>query len=238
MVSVPRSVEPAPGRSASRRVVVDARQVDLEGRPQPELAVHPDAPAALLHDAEDRREPEARALPLLLRREERLEDPRERRLVDAAAGVGDREHHVGARRHAVVHRRVLLVEHDVGRLDGELAAHGHRVARVDGEVHEHLLDRAGVGAHVPERRTGDHREVDVLPEQAPQHGVDARQHVVQVEHPRRDTCLRLNIEQLSREVRRPLAGATDLLDVAAHGVPGLRSASISPSSRGPPRGGC
>jgi hypothetical protein len=39
-----------------------AREVDLEGRADPGLAVDPDVAAALLHDAEDRREPEARAL--------------------------------------------------------------------------------------------------------------------------------------------------------------------------------
>ena len=40
---------------------------------------------------------------------------------------------------------VGLVQFDVRRLDGELAALGHGVAGVDRQVHEDLLDLAGVG---------------------------------------------------------------------------------------------
>ena len=55
-----------------------------------------DRATALLRDPERRREPEADAAPDALRREEGLEQMLERRLVDAAAGVLDREDGVAA----------------------------------------------------------------------------------------------------------------------------------------------
>src|ERR1019366_7690587 len=48
---------------------VHAREVDLEGRPLSHLAVDPDAPAALLSDAEDGRKPQPGALTAFLGRE-------------------------------------------------------------------------------------------------------------------------------------------------------------------------
>ena len=54
----------------------DARQIDHEARPLPVLALEIDPAAALLHDPVDGRQPEPGALPLLLGREERLEDVR------------------------------------------------------------------------------------------------------------------------------------------------------------------
>ena len=52
----------------------DAREVDLERRPAARLAVDSDVAARLVDDAVHRREAETGALPLLLGREERLED--------------------------------------------------------------------------------------------------------------------------------------------------------------------
>jgi hypothetical protein len=74
---VPRR-DSAGGASAggALRGAAHPREVDLERRPMAGLAVDPDVTAALLHDAEDRREPEARALAELLRGEEGLEDAR------------------------------------------------------------------------------------------------------------------------------------------------------------------
>ena len=69
-------------------------------------------------------------------------------LAHAAAAVLHGERHVAARRERQVARR--RGELDVGGLDGERAAVGHRVARVHREVHEHLRELVGVGEHRPD----------------------------------------------------------------------------------------
>ena len=138
----------------STRATIDhrihARKVDLERRPFAGLAVDPHATAALLDDAEDRRESQAGTLASLLRREEGLEDAGQRRLVDADAGVGDGKHHVRPGRHPEMVTRIRLVENDVARLHRELAASGHGVASVHDEVHDDLLDVARIDSHPPE----------------------------------------------------------------------------------------
>ena len=79
------------------RRLVDARQIDLERRASPHLAVHPHVAAGLLDRAVHHGQAEAGALPLFLGREEGLEDLRQDLLGDPAAGVADGQHHVPAR---------------------------------------------------------------------------------------------------------------------------------------------
>ena len=69
----------------------------------------------------------------------------------AGAGVADPQADVAARAAggsgtAVLGRRII----DVGGVDGQRAAVGHRVAGVDGEVDQDLLELAGVGEHRPQ----------------------------------------------------------------------------------------
>ena len=85
-----------------------------------------------------------------------------RRRVHADAGVGHREHDVRARaRRPRWLAAYVVVELDVARLDGELAAARHRVARVDDEVHDHLLELAGIGQHA-RQRSGCERRVSSM----------------------------------------------------------------------------
>src|SRR5690606_39338727 len=95
---------------------VDPRQVDLEGRPLPRLAVDPDVAATLLHDPVDGAEAEPGPLPLLLRGEERLEDSLPRALVHPGTGVADDEDDVGAGLERGEAPGVVLSELDVPRL--------------------------------------------------------------------------------------------------------------------------
>ncbi len=74
------------------------RQVDAEDGAAADLAFDRDVAAALLDDAVDHRQAEAGALARPLGGEEGLEDPRQHRRRHAGAGVGDRQHHVGAGR--------------------------------------------------------------------------------------------------------------------------------------------
>src|SRR6185503_1180458 len=62
------------GTSVLRRA--RARQIEVERRALTLSAPDADVAAVLLHDAVDHREPETGAAALVLRREERLEDPR------------------------------------------------------------------------------------------------------------------------------------------------------------------
>ncbi len=141
-----------------------AGHIDLERRPDAGLAVHADAAARLLDDAEHGRQPEAGSLAELLRGEERLEDACARRLVHAAARVADREEHVRAAKDAG--RRGSAVEVDVVRLDRQDSAVGHRVTRVDREVHHDLRQLTGVHRHGSELRIEREAHLDVLAEQA------------------------------------------------------------------------
>src|SRR5664280_1865088 len=110
------------------------RQMDLERGACARLAVDPDVATALFDDAIHSRKAEARAI--AFGREEGLENPSPRLLIHTMAHVSDHKLDVGSGlcRHVVC--RVLLVDLDVGGLDGELAALGHGVARVNYKVHE------------------------------------------------------------------------------------------------------
>src|SRR3954471_24849082 len=127
------------GPEVDRRLGLDAgddgrgaRQEDVERGAFARLAGDADVAAALRHDPVDGREPEARALAGLLRREERLEDVLARLLVDAGPRVGDAERDVrpglGAQE-----LRVGARELGVPGRDRKHAALGHRVASVDRE---------------------------------------------------------------------------------------------------------
>ncbi len=84
------------------------------------------------------------------------------------AGVGDGQAHVLAGLGPDLARNVALFEHNVRRLDYELAAAGHGIARVDGEIEHGILDLAGVRAHRPQARRQQRAERDGLAQRAPQ----------------------------------------------------------------------
>src|SRR5207253_11306233 len=70
------------------------RQADPEGGAFAHAALEADRSAVALDDVLDDRQPQAGALAFFLGGEERLEDARPQRLVDADAGVGDLDHHL------------------------------------------------------------------------------------------------------------------------------------------------
>ena len=65
--------------------------------------------------------------------------------VHAHAGVADGQHDIVAGFTGGMEAGVVVVELDVGGLDGQFAAVGHGIAGVDGQVHDDLLDLAGIG---------------------------------------------------------------------------------------------
>src|SRR5437868_5294694 len=109
------------------------RQMDEERGSPADLALHGDKTAALLHNAVYAREPQARALALLLRREERFEYFPLRLDVHSGAGIGHRQDRmplwISARRD-----RFVFVNRTVISCDPEFAPIGHRIARVYRQV--------------------------------------------------------------------------------------------------------
>jgi hypothetical protein len=125
--------------------------------------------------------------------------------------------------------RIRLVEDDVGGLHRELAAPRHGIPRVDDEVHDDLLDVARIGAHPAEWLRGERHEIHVGAKDALEHLVHARQHVVQVEHLRREHLLAAEHEELSGEVRARFPALWISSMSARIGSPGFMSPrSISP----------
>ena len=110
------------------------RELDREDRAASGSVGGGDRAAVLLDDAVGDRQPEARALVHFLRREERIEDPRQHLLVDARTAVADPRDD----------RRAVR-----GRLDGDVdrpapAAVDDRVLGVDQHVEEGLLKQQRV----------------------------------------------------------------------------------------------
>src|SRR2546426_1032055 len=128
------------------------------------LAVQRDLAAALLDDAVDGREPEARPPPRSFGREERLERASLDLRRHPATGVGHREHHIAA---GGTVRVLELREVDIAGLDGEPAALAHRIARIDREIDDHLLDLTGIRADLTDALGQRGRHGDVLSDQTP-----------------------------------------------------------------------
>src|SRR5207245_2021868 len=85
------------------------RQIYLDGRAAPALAVHPDIAAALLDDSVHGGETEPGTLADLFRREKRLEEVCLRRFIHADAGVAHHETGIVTGRQAMPALDVLLV---------------------------------------------------------------------------------------------------------------------------------
>ena len=85
----------------------------------------------LLHDTVYSGQSQAGAAPCAFGGKERLEDARQRLLIDPRAGIGDAQADIFAGRDLPAEcGKVVLREGDVARLDEEQAALLHRVARV------------------------------------------------------------------------------------------------------------
>jgi hypothetical protein len=141
-------------------------------------------PAALLDDAEHRRQAEAGARARRLGGEERLEQVALHLLAHADPGVADREQRVVAGRALAARGDVVLVELDGRCLDRHAATVGHRVARVGREVEDHPLELRAVGLDRRQAGAHPHADVDVVADDPPDHRLHAGDDLVEVEHAR------------------------------------------------------
>src|SRR5204862_5085753 len=97
--------------------------------------------------------------------------------VHALTVVAHGEHDEGAGLHAHVSSGVRAVHIRVGGLDDQAATMRHRVDRVDDEVHEHLLHLVRIDSDLSEVRVQRGHQLDVLPDQAPDDGLEVAHHV-------------------------------------------------------------
>src|SRR5207237_7051646 len=117
-------------RRPRRFRVGDTRQVNLEHGAAADFAVHFNMTAALLDDAVDRGQAQARALADFLGREEWLENLRAHRLSHAAAAVAyDQHYERTGRRFGMLPGKRRAQLHLTG-FDGETPSRGHGIAGV------------------------------------------------------------------------------------------------------------
>ncbi len=170
---------------------VGARQVDLDRGADPRLALDLDAAARLLDEAVDHGEAQAGAAPRTLGGEEGLEDALDHRLLHAAAGVGDRQHH------AIAVGRVV----DVAGLDGQDAALvGHGVAAIDGEIDQRRFDLGRIDEGAPQAGFEVDLDTDQFAHHRPQHAHQARHQIGQFDRLGAARLLAGEIQQLADQL--------------------------------------
>ena len=135
--------------------------------------------------------------------------------IDARAGIGHGEHHVGPGRHATVRAGIRVVQLDVLRLDHERSAVGHRVGGVDHEIHHNLLELIRVAEDRSDVVAQARHQLDVLLQQAPKHPAELRDHVAHADRLGFGDRLPAEREQLARQQGGAPRGRHDLVEVAA-----------------------
>jgi hypothetical protein len=95
----------------------------------------------------------------------------------------------------------------------ERTAGGHGVSRVQREIHQHASDLALVGPHTPQTRTETNHNFDAVTHHPPEHPLEVRDGLVQVENFGLQKLAPAKGEQLVSERSRPLSSALNLLYV-------------------------
>ena len=108
---------------------------------------------------------------------------------------------------------VVLVEHDVGRLDRQRAAQRHGIAGVHGQVHHHLLDLPAIGFHGRQRGSKVQHYTDVFADQPFEHRTHVTDDLVHLESRGFDDLAATESEKLPRQTRRARARDLNLLNI-------------------------
>ena len=186
-----------------------------------------------LDDGVDEREPEPRPLPDLLGREKRREEPGERLLVHADAGVLDGEHPVVPRLRVRVSGEEGGVGAHLPHREGQRPApglprrphEGHRVPGVHAEVQDRLLQLGSVGDNRRALFAGSDRQRDGLVDAADEqflNGPDAGDKVQRLEA---QLLAPRDRQQLPDEGGGPLDGLLDPAE-ALREIPALQGAGL------------
>ena len=97
-------------------------------------------PAALLGEAVGHAQPQPGTVTFRLGGEERFEGLLDDFSGHADAGIGNRQQHVLPGRDVSLGAGVVLVEHGITQLQGQLAALGHGITGIDRQVQHHLFE--------------------------------------------------------------------------------------------------
>ncbi len=99
----------------------------------------------------------------------------------AAAGVADRQHHIGAGPHLGIGLGIGLVEHDVAGLQQQLAAVRHRVAGVDRHVEHGIGELRRIDMGDGDAAFENGLDLDLLAQRRPQQLGDVLHRAVDVD---------------------------------------------------------
>ncbi|CAH2602877.1 protein of unknown function [Rhodovastum atsumiense] len=160
-------------------------------------------------EAVDRRQPHAGAGTMRLGGEERVERVFQHLGCHAAAGIGDGQGHVFARRQI---RRTggLGLQGKVGGGDAQHATARHGVAGVDGEVQHRILHLRGIGFGDPQPGGAIELDADGFAEAALQQVHRVRHHRVQVDRLARQRLLARKRQQAAHHLAAVQCRADDL----------------------------
>jgi hypothetical protein len=110
-----------------------------------------------------------------------------------------------------------LIQHHIGRLDGELAAFGHGVPGIHHQVHQHLFHLCWIHLYFPEIVGQKRFHFNVFPEEAIEHANGLLHHPVQIHDLRSERLFAAEGQELGHKGCSPFPRLPDLLQVA----PGL-----------------
>lgn len=77
--------------------------------------------------------------------------------------------------------RVLLAYPGVRRLDGQASTLGHGIAGIDGEIEQRTLQLSRIHLRVPQSRTSNELDFDVLSQRAALQVIQAEHQLIDVE---------------------------------------------------------
>src|SRR5581483_1224529 len=183
------------------------REVHLDARALPDLAVDLHVAARLLDEAIDLAQAKAGSVPRLLGREERLERMIENLWRHAGTRVTDTDDDILPGRDLRICARIVVICGDVRRLDRQLPAIWHRVARVDRQIDDGRLQMVHVRLNLPESGATDGLDLDAFAERALKKFLEATQEAVQVDWLRIESLTPREGEQPAGQRGRALGSA-------------------------------
>ncbi len=201
-------------------LVGQTRQIDLDARSVPGLAIDFYVAAGLFDKAINHAETEAGSFARRLGREKRIEGSLDNLLGHAGSGIRHRNHDILPRRDLLVPIGVSLIEMGIGALDREFSALRHRIAPVDDQVQQGHFQLVGVATRAPQSAGQHGLDRDLRSERAAGQVGHGSDQPVDVDRRRRERLLPRESEQPLGQGRGPL-GAAQRLGEARRDVGGL-----------------
>ena len=138
--------------------------------------------------------------------------------IHAIAGIGHREHCIGAglHLHAGLEPGVRLGENGRARVQAQASAGPHRVARVQCQVEEHLFQVARVRHDAPGHRLQPEQHAHLFAHGPAKRRFHARDHRIEIEPLELEHLAPAEGQELGGDPGGPFGGPLNLLDVVPH----------------------